>query len=289
MGKTRTAVPRILDLFAAKKVQATWATVGFLFCESKDELLDSAPEVRPTYANPELSNYTYFDEVGKDEGEDPYYFAPSLISKIRDTPGQEIATHTMSHTYCLEPGMTVAAFEADLGAAMQLAQARGIDMRSIVFPRNQYGPEHLKACMRQGITHFRGNPPGWAYRATGGSDQTPLRRALRLIDAYSGILGNDTVTRGAPEAGQPINRPATRFLRPCAGRLARLQPLHLNTIKLEMTVAAKAGRGYHLWWHPHNFGQGCDSNMAGLRQIIEHFHGLRDTYGMISATMDALS
>lgn len=92
----RIAVPRMLDLFVRNNIRATWATVGFLFCETKDELIAALPEERPAYANKRLSNYAYLDEVGKDERSDPYYFAASLIGAIRQAPGQEIGTHTMS-------------------------------------------------------------------------------------------------------------------------------------------------------------------------------------------------
>jgi hypothetical protein len=55
----RDAVPKMLELFADKKICATWATVGFLFCESKEELLASFPSELPAYLNPRLSNFSY--------------------------------------------------------------------------------------------------------------------------------------------------------------------------------------------------------------------------------------
>lgn len=278
----RDAVPRMLELFAARGIRATWATVGFLFCKTKDELMAALPLERPAYTNPRLSNYTYLDEVGKDERSDPYYFAASLVDAICKTPGQELGTHTMSHYYCLEDGQTLTAFEADLAAAKALADLRGVSLKSIVFPRNQFTAAHIEVCARQGIAHYRGNPDGWAYRAAKGSEQTPAKRALRLIDAYSGVLGAQTFV--ARRDGL-VDVPASRFLRPCAGKLAAFHPLHLSAIKRGMTEAAKAGRGYHLWWHPHNFGRNLDANMDGLRLIIEHFALLRDRHGMTSVAM----
>ena len=59
----------------------------------------------------------------------------------------------------------------------------------------------------------------------------------------------------------------------------------MGAIKRGMTEAAKAGRGYHLWWHPHNFGRNLDANMDGLRLIIDHFAVLRDRHGMTSVAM----
>lgn len=278
----RTAIPRMLDLFAANDIRATWAIVGFLFCENKEELLDCVPEVMPAYTNARFSNYGYFDEIGRDERTDPYYFAPSLIDQIAQTPGQEIGTYTLSHFYCLEDGATAEAFEADLKGALRLASRRGITLGSIVFPRNQFAAAHLDICARLGISTYRGNPPGWAYQAAKGEEQTYSRRALRLVDAYSGVLGAHSF---APAGGSPANVPASRFLRPCAGRLARLHPLHIATIKRGMTATVRAGAGYHLWWHPHNFGGDVQGNMQGLSTLISHFVELRDGYGMASCSM----
>ena len=67
------------------------------------------------------------------------------------------------------------------------------------------------------------------------------------------------------------NVPASHFLRPCSGQLGKAHPLHLKMIKRNMTRAAKKGRGYHLWWHPHNFGQDIDANINALKQILSHF------------------
>lgn len=278
----RDAVPKMLELFAENQISATWATVGFLFCENKDELLASIPSEKPAYSNSRLSNFSYIDEVGKDERSDPYYFAPSLIEEIDQAPGQEVGTHTLSHYYCLEDGQTLSAFEADMVAAKKLADARGIELQSIVFPRNQFAAEHLTVCAKHGITHYRGNPRPWAYRAAKGAEQTSMRRALRLLDAYSGVLGSQAFESGSD---QPQDVAASRFLRPCAGRLAVLHPLHIATIKRGMTAAARDGKGYHLWWHPHNFGTNLEANLDGLSQIIMHFAMLHDQFGMQSIAM----
>lgn len=245
----REAIPRILNLFSQNGIRATWAVVGFLFCEGKEHLLSvlPPPEKRPKYRNSNLSNYNYLNDVGRDELSDPYYFAPALISQIAATPGQEIGTHTLSHCYCLEDGFTQEAFEADLLVAQELAAHQHIKPRSIVFPRNQYAPEYLDICRRVGLTSFRGNPSRWAYRPTKSNNQTSLRRAVRLLDAHSGILGSLT-TR--PYMAQGLtNVPASRFLRPNSGRLGKLHPLHCNTIQRGMTGAARRNETYHLWWH----------------------------------------
>lgn len=148
-------VPRMLDLLDHYELGCTWATVGFLFCDGRDELLARLPAIRPSYRNPRLSNYSYLNTVGADESKDPYHFAPSLIRDISRRPHQEIATHTFSHYYCLEEGQTYEALAADIDAALDVAAAKGYSIRTIVFPRNQVSAAALAVCREAGITVYR--------------------------------------------------------------------------------------------------------------------------------------
>lgn len=277
----RAAIPRMLERFERNGIAATWATVGALFCETRDELFDSLPpeDLRPCYRDAALSNYGYLDEVGPDEANDPHYFAASLLAQVAACPGQEISTHTMTHFYCLEDGASVESFEADLDAALRVAARRNVTLRSIVFPRNQYSEAHLAAIRKRGIRRYRGNPAPWAYRPAAGAGQTLPRRFMRLLDAHTGLLGPHLYRPGGD------NVPASHFLRPRSGRLARLHPRHLQVIEHAMTRAAKAGAGFHLWWHPHNFGVNTAENLAGLDRIMAHFSRLRDAFGMVSRSM----
>src|SRR5438445_10039723 len=75
----REAIPRLLDLFERCGIRATWATVGFLFCETRDELIASLPALRPSYRNKALSNYEYLGEVGRNDSDDPHYFGFRLL------------------------------------------------------------------------------------------------------------------------------------------------------------------------------------------------------------------
>jgi peptidoglycan/xylan/chitin deacetylase (PgdA/CDA1 family) len=285
----RAAIPRILDLFERYGIRATWATVGLLMAESRDELMASLPpeDLRPRYDNPRLSSYSYLDEVGEDERRDPYYYGMSLVRRIMDCPGQEIGTHTHTSYYPLESGPTIAHFEADLTAAIAMAQRRNLVLRSIVFPRNQYDAVHLAACAQQGILAHRGNETCWPYRATPVAQQTLPRRALRLADAHTGVLGDKTFlrTQAPGQGGQTSDVRASQFLRPRAGALRVIHPLHVRTIKRALTQAAQTARGYHLWWHPHNFGLKMADNLAALSDILAHFQKLAHEHGMVSRAM----
>ncbi len=277
----RPAIPAMLELFERHQARATWATVGFVLCDGRDELEARAPRERPTYADPSLSNYAYLDEVGPSEAKDPYYFAPSMGRLILSCPGQELATQTFSHYYCLEPGQTLAQFSADLAAAMKQLADWGVEGKSIVFPRNQYGREHLAACEAAGLTVYRGNARSWMYRPARRSEQSLVRRALRLADSYLPI----TDAAPADEGTTMVNVPASRFLRPHSNLLKAIDGLRLKRITQAMTAAARAGELFHLWWHPHNFGGDTEENLAFLAQILKHYRRLADEFGMQSATM----
>ena len=281
----RTVVPELLRLFEEFQVAATWATVGFLFARSRDELEQLSPSLRPEYSDRRLSPY---DEIlGRSEEDDTLHYAPSLIARIQDAERQEIATHTFSHFYCREPGQTKAMFRADLASAIEIARVHGIEIRSIVFPRNQREPEYDDVLQEHGIIAYRGNPSSWMWRfGTAEESAGPLKRGGRLIDAYLQLDRSTTVPW--PEIPQPTglaNVRASRFLRPFSPRLAPIEPMRLQRIRGELRRAARSGHVYHLWWHPHNFGIHRERNLAFLRAILEEFRACRYELGMRSVSM----
>jgi len=281
----RRAIPAMLALFEQFGIHATWATVGFLFYDRREALLSAVPAELPTYAEPDLSCYNLLPALGSDEAADPYHFGRALLEQIRGTPHQEIATHTFSHYYCLERGQTVDQFRADLRAACDAAQTFGVELTSIVFPRNQVAPSHLKACAEFGIRAYRGNQRSWLYRPAGRDSRGLLRRAIRLVDTYVNLTGHHAVSRSEVVEQCFVNIPASRFLRPYHRRLKRLEPLKLRRITSAMTQAAQRGLIYHLWWHPHNFGRDVAENIRLLTAILEHFSRLSASRGMRTLTM----
>jgi peptidoglycan/xylan/chitin deacetylase (PgdA/CDA1 family) len=279
-------VPALLELFARYGIHATWATVGFLFFESKSELLSSLPDKQPNYVHRNLSPYASLAEIGESERDDPYHYAPSLIRQIAATGNQEIATHTFSHYYCLERGQDKESLRADLTAALKVARDKhGLDIRSIVFPRNQVDHDSLLVCRDLGIRTYRGNPPSWLYTARRGEDESTARRGIRLLDAYLPISGTNAHDPARPADSFPCNVPASRFLRPYWPRLKSVEPLRLRRILDDMSKAAERKQLYHLWWHPHDFGSRPKENLAVLTRILERFATLRKHRGMESVSM----
>lgn len=285
----RAAVPAILRLFERYAIRATWAAVGFLFFDGRAELEANLPDALPSYHHRRYSPYSELAALGRNEEEDPFHFAPSLLREIARTPGQELATHTFSHYYCLEPGHSAATFDADLKAAADAAHRLGVQLQSIVFPRNQVNVEYLPICAKHGIRAYRGTQEFVAYAARSQESESLFMRATRLADTYVPVSGHNTF--GFERLGQtpPYNVPASFFLRPHSTRLASLDSFRLQRILRDLTHAAKRRETYHLWWHPHNFGTHLRPNLDFLERVIAHVAELSLKYGMQSVGMAELA
>ena len=62
-----------------------------------------------------------------------------------------------------------------------------------------------------------------------------------------------------------------------------------ETVADDMTKAAKNKTGFHLWWHPHNFGVNTKENIKNLANILSYYNHLREKYGMKSSKMSDIS
>lgn len=276
----RKAIPQMLELFQKYGIHATWATVGFQFAHSEEELRKFFPSQLPTYADEKLSAYRCFGQIGQNEQEAPCFYAPSLIEKIAATPGQEIGSHTFSHYYCREAGQTTEQFRADMEAAKAIADAHGYDLKSVVLPRNQCEPEYTKVLTDLGFTTYRDEENDWIHEKV---KFRPLMRMLRLADVYLPLTGQGGYE---PKIENGIvNLVGSRMYKPYFKPLAFLEGLKVYRIKKQMLHAAKTGKTFHLWWHPHNVGVCTDFHMKQLEEIFSYYDELRVKYGMRSLNM----
>lgn len=286
------ALPQLLEMFTQYQIHGTFSTVGFLFFENKEELLKNLPSLLPEYVDKNLSPYhaNYLQNNLKySYPEDPYHYGLHLLKLIQETPNQEIGTHTFSHYYCLEPGQNTATFTADMETAVRVAAMRGIEIKSIIFPRNQINKAYLEICKDAGITSYRNNPISWIYRARNTESESLIRRACRLADAYINLSGHNCYTDAHITQEFPVNIAGSSFLRPYSIKLKLLEGLRLARIKNSMTHAAKNNLTYHLWWHPHNFGINQKENFSFLKKILEHYLFLNKKYSFTSYTMTELA
>ena len=283
--KGRESIPKLLELFAKYGVHATWGTVGMLFAQSKEQLETFLPTLRPQYDNQKLCAYRHFETIGADETEDPLHYAPSLIKTIMAYEGQEIGSHTFCHYYCNEPGQTLEAFAQDTAAVKKIAQqTAGAEIKSFIFPRNHFKQSYLNVLKEHDVLAVRGNPKGIAY--SGGS---MLSRVLRMIDSYIPILGSKSYDRSECVQDGIANIKASLFFRKYNGKLAFLEPLKLWNIKYLMKIAARKGKVFHLWWHPHNMGRDPERFLAQIEQLLIWYKKLHEEYGFESKNMGELA
>jgi peptidoglycan/xylan/chitin deacetylase (PgdA/CDA1 family) len=278
----REAIPSILKLFSSYGIHATWAVVGLLTFENKKDILSHIPIHLPEYRNQLLDPYRYLSSVGDNERRDPYHFGYSLVKMIQETSGMEIGSHTFSHFYCLESRANEAAWQADLQASKFAFGKLGIQPSSIVFPRNQYDHHHLEVASDYGFLTFRGNEQGIIYEPCVLRENSPYRRILRLSDAHFNLTGHHLSNPIIDDSGL-INIPSSRFLRPSGSRL--FEELRLRRILAQMYHAAVSNAGFHLWWHPHNFGVNLAQNLQLLSRVLEYFLYLQEKFGMQSLNM----
>lgn len=274
------AIPRMLALFCQHGIKVTWATVGMLMCRDYKQWRDLRPAILPGYARMKLSPY-FQDALVRENAR--LFFARPLVEQILATKGQELATHTYSHFYCKEAGATPDQFLADLDCARSIAADMGVNLRSVVLPRNQMDEQFLCVLPQAGIQVYRGNAGHWLYKNGDAVVGGIAGRAVRFADACIPLSGKRTVY----EEHRPglVNVPASLFLYPWSARQCALLAMRLHRLKRGMTVAAQTGGIFHLWWHPHNFGVNLEQNLAQLAVLLRHFRDLADTYGMQSQCM----
>ncbi|MEO8720653.1 MAG: polysaccharide deacetylase family protein [Ginsengibacter sp.] len=271
-------IPKILHLFQEYEIHATWAIVGFLYAKDKVELLSIFPKELPQYT---IERYNPYDYIDSNPLEKEFHFAPECIKLIKQTPYQEIATHTLSHYYALEQGQTAEQFKSDLDSAIKVQEN---EIRSIVFPRNQYDSKSLEIAGSAGLRFYRGNPGFSLYKSRMFKEENNLIRIFRFMDAYINLSGQNTFIVDKNVPGM-VNVPASKFLRPYSKRLSFLEELKFRRIKNAMVYAAKKKENYHLWWHPHNFGKDTEKNLVFLEKILIEFRWLKNQYGFESKSI----
>lgn len=285
---TLQLVPRMLEQFAQQEVHVTWATVGSLFAKDQQEWEQLKPDIEPRYSLEQYSAYRYARQQALPQQYHWAHFAPEAVRHILRYPGQELGSHTFSHYYCLEQQGEPRAFEADLQAAQRAAELFGSRLTSLVFPRNQFNPGYLKTCYEQGITAVRSNPVDWFWSPVSNKGSGLIRKVARTADAYVQVGTHRTsypLQSIAVTPGEPLQLPASRFLRPWRSKYKFANQWRLRRLCQEMRTAAIRKECYHLWWHPENFGDHPEENMETLRQLLQQYQHCKKKYGMQSWNM----
>ncbi|MFH4965331.1 polysaccharide deacetylase [Gaetbulibacter sp. M235] len=293
LENVRTVIERLIKLSDSYNIKLTFSTVGLLFAENKGDIKKFMPSKIPNYNNKELNPFRLINSIGETEKEDPIHYAKSIISAINKNHNHEIGTHTFAHYNCLASGQDIIDFTHDLTAAINIAKSMDIDIKSIVFPKNQIKQDYLEVCKRNGITSFRGTEEHFLYNPSIKTKNflfIKFHRPFRFLDGYINISGHNTYSLDSLlDRSGLINLPSSRFLRPFIPRLSCLEFLKRERIKKAMQYAAIKGELFHLWWHPHNFGSNMDANFKNLEIIFKEYKNLNKKFGFESITMTGLT
>jgi hypothetical protein len=254
LENVRDVVPRMLSMFSERKLRVTWATVGALALNSWDEYFSIVTET-PKYENQSFSVDTRYAELDPDG---KLHFANDLVSDIINTRGQELGSHSFSHLYFREKGITVSDFIKDSVLVKKIMKDKfDINPVSYVFPKNQSA--FLSELKNNGFLIWRDNEIPWYYDANTNRTNTVTARSLRLFESISPWL-----RRSQPhQLGKSRSTMFIRFNLPDF-----LWKLHLQRIKNEI-INLSNNEVFHIWWHPHNLGYDLQKRILRLEQILD--------------------
>ena len=271
--KNPVVINRLLVLFEKYNIHCTWAVVGAMLCKNKEEVL-AMLDKDVSYPVWGISMKKYVDNITDNE----VYFFSDLIRKVKNTPHQEVGSHTFSHFYANELGVTVEQLRQEMELSRKVLDELGVEARTLIMPRNQVEGLDDSVLKETGFSVVRG-------RAGGPLRPKMVKKVLNFSDAYFPLIKR---TYQLNEIGKeaPQNVKASILFRPYFKKLGLLEPMKLWRIKLAMRRAAKRRECFHLWFHPHNVANNIDRNFATLERIFEYYAALNTKYGFQSVTME---
>jgi peptidoglycan/xylan/chitin deacetylase (PgdA/CDA1 family) len=281
----RRTIRAILELLERYEISATWAVVGHLFlerCERNDSGL-----AHPELVHPKQSFWGedwYSRDPCSSHGHDPLWYGPDILDLIQGAKvRQEIGSHSFAHPRYGDREFTREAAISDLDACLAAARARGIELRSFVFPGNSEGYHRL--LQERGFRAYRGiGPEEGRIRDLPARLQRPVRLATQ-------VLGT------APLVGRPVESlpglwdiPASMLLLTRTGlRRLNTHAARLRKVRAGIAAARRSRSVFHLWTHPWNLADDPGFHMAVLREILEDVARHRDGGHIKVETMGAMA
>ena len=277
----------LVDLFEAHGIPATWAVVGHLFLAECDGVHADHPAGAEWFARDPGGRYdpsgaggpaeaTAGDGHGAGADRRSDWFGLDLIDAIRESePDHEIGSHTFSHVEFGRPDTSREVAAAELRQSVAAAADRGIELESVVFPRNSVG--HRDLLRDHGFSSYRGRAPARWY------DAGALRRPGKLATYALGASAPPIVEPVVDEHGL-VNVPASLYLYAFDGAArdafeAAFGDPVARQVRLGLDRLRDRNDGVlHLWLHPNNVVTRRDRERLG--RIVATIAAYRDEYGI---------
>jgi peptidoglycan/xylan/chitin deacetylase (PgdA/CDA1 family) len=235
--RSRETWKRLVELFDAYDVPATWAVVGLLLSTEIEIYHRDHPFPRRWFA---------IAESGAERNPDLWQGADLIEAVAGSGVDHEIGSHSFSHVIFDEVDRELAAAECQLARA--IGRDNGFDFESFVFPRNAIA--HRDVLAEYGFTCYRGNRPTilpWLPGAHG----------LAMMLGYgTRAVGPPTVVPSVDEYGL-VDVPASMFLGGFRDRpwstLSEVGPDPATVLaRRGIEKALERGEIFHLWLHPND-------------------------------------
>ena len=135
VSKNQIVIPALLDLFRKYHLKATWGIVGGMFYKDSEDF-NSHLTCDIVYPDWNLSIKQFVKEIS--------------VQKVIEDGHQEIGSHTFSHYYSNEKGASPELLQQELELSSNLFKQFAIDVRTIIFPRNQFKDSDIDALINKG-------------------------------------------------------------------------------------------------------------------------------------------
>lgn len=279
----KVVVPRLLELFERYEMPASWCTVGQLFDK---EIPGPAHEYFSQFESPQHSwmNRPWYSGVPSGrEADIPDYLCPSLIEAIQGiSPRQEIGSHGFSHAIFGDTGCTPACAESELRASVERAERVGVQLTSMVFPRNESG--HLDLLKKYGFLCYRGKGPCIFPRHW----PRPLHQITHMFAVLTQRFAYPVLPRRDEHGLWDI--PSSMMFFPAHG-LRKYVPMSFRVKRAQrgLDAAVRANQVFHLWFHPINLAHETERLLEAMEEILEYAASLRRAGKLRFRTMGDLA
>lgn len=265
-----SAAEMLIDELCARRIRATWATVGAIACAGWDDYWMRAPR-SPRYAQRRLAVTRAFQD--RDPAGVMHFSRPTVL-RIRQAPGQELGCHTFSHVLCAREGAVDEDLEADLRACTSLwMELFGSTPRSLVYPCNELCHMHKLV------------PLGFRVVRAPGSGAVPRPAVLRRAMAAASAIVPPVCHEPCGTDDGLVLTEGSRFVR--FGLVEPLWQVHLAALRRSLRGVG-AGRVLHLWWHPHNLGGDLPNATQRVRSLLDAIQECMECGGLQSLRMEDL-
>lgn len=230
----------LIALLNKRGIKSTWAIVGQLFAKTTNQKDNT--KTRLKWINKKLKNN-------------------ELV---------EIGSHTFNHIFCEEIACEL--IEKDFLLMNNVKTFNTKNIKTIVFPRNQYSKANLDLIKKLGYTHYRSVLDKWYLKTNKYTNESIFKRTLiRICDMVP--FNRDAIINSSNSLTSISDSRFFRFF-PNSLLGGFISRIYLMILKYELRQCINRGNLYHIWFHPHNIIK-RPHGLIVLDAFLNYFEKLR--------------